>query len=58
MELNPCPFCGGEAAVRIRSNESRTFGRYMTMCIKCFCMTGEHKTIEGAANAWNRRAEK
>jgi Lar family restriction alleviation protein len=51
-ELKPCPFCGGEAEMRLYDCE------YFAQCIECFNSTAaDHQTKEAAASAWNRRAQ-
>lgn len=51
-ELKPCPFCGGEAEMRLYDCE------YFAQCIECFSSTAaDHQTEEDAASAWNRRAQ-
>lgn len=52
-ELKPCPFCGGEAERR----ESPGFHNWWVICKQCHTASVEHTTAEGAAKAWNRRAD-
>lgn len=49
-KLLPCPFCGGEAIMRITK-----YGGSYVMCAKCFCRTidGGHGIVRAL---WNRRA--
>lgn len=71
-ELKPCPFCGGEAIIRIHKERSSMF-EYLgygenaacVACTKCGCNTGyylphydqdENYHIKQATKAWNRRA--
>ena len=69
-ELKPCPFCGGEAVVKVCDGSgsyitdigTETYrGRDMThclvMCKRCGVRTNAHLTRRGIFNAWNRRAE-
>lgn len=64
VTLLPCPFCGGDAAIRGGSRE----GGYCVVCMNvgCFCALGEgydrdampdhsFATEEEAAEKWNRR---
>ena len=68
-ELRPCPFCGGEAEVRVCDGSGRyvatvgtkqMWGREMTHCIitckKCRARTQPYLTRRGVFNSWNRRA--
>ena len=51
VELEPCPFCGGEAFM-IHGYD------YRVECDNCGCRTQEYVSQEDAAEAWNnRRAE-
>ena len=59
-ELKPCPFCGCEAIVI--ANQYRHW--QTSYCVKCnnndcrvIPVTYEHYELEGAIEAWNRRAE-
>ena len=62
-ELLPCPFCGGEASIGRRdycfedSNEYAMSAHYVE-CSTCYVRTIEYKSKDGAADAWNRRAER
>lgn len=70
IALKPCPFCGGEASVSftdsngLRREENNT--GYYVSCSKCDCeigfkcecdsgYSGDFKTREAAAEAWNHR---
>lgn len=57
MELNPCPFCGGEAIVLKHHN--RFMDWYLCSCINCHVsQTGKDFEFKfEAIEAWNRRAE-
>ena len=61
--LEPCPFCGGEASIGRRdyffedSNEYAMSAHYVE-CSTCYVRTIEYKSKDGAADAWNRRAER
>lgn len=54
--LKPCPFCGGEARVRIIVDQN------FVECGKCWAHSahalGCNMTKEEAIKAWNRRVEK
>jgi hypothetical protein len=50
QELKPCPFCNGEAEMRVYD------GEYFAQCIQCFCSTAaDHQQDSDALTAWNRR---
>ena len=58
MELKPCPFCGGEAQLRV-------FGwidhkeHYGIRCLSCLAQTMDYyNTEEDAIEAWNTRWER
>ena len=65
IELKPCPFCGGKAAIQPNVEDSE--GGYFVVCLgeDCFCVLGEHyyrevdnhdfDEKEDAAEAWNKR---
>lgn len=50
-ELKPCPFCGGEAKVRV-------WGDGLGVTVECqLCYTHKHRDTEAEAiEVWNRRA--
>ena len=50
--LDPCPFCGGEAAFRNDNNELPL----QAICKKCGA-TSDYGTREFVMQAWNRRTE-
>lgn len=60
-ELKPCPFCGGEAFVRVDVSLNPTQARYRVGCDKnpyCHGWYGHsryYNTEAGAAAAWNTR---
>lgn len=51
MELKPCPFCGGEAA--LYTSENGEHG--MVFCEDCEVETPMYKGVDNAISAWNRR---
>ena len=55
-ELQPCPFCGGEA--RKRNVEHTLLGDtyWGITCINCNCGTAGYLNYNNAVKAWNRRA--
>ena len=57
IELKPCPFCGGQAELRVKMNEGVT-----VQCSKCDVQTRSwvdfgHGTnaVRTVVEAWNRR---
>lgn len=57
-ELNPCPFCGGEAAVVTFKHTYSTILVYQVMCFSCTTKPkffGRGLTKQKAIEAWNRR---
>lgn len=53
-KLKPCPFCGGEVAIR------RGFTQYCIKCFYCEAVTSfdraeDNDSVEKAIEAWNRR---
>lgn len=61
-ELKPCPFCGGEAKLAIKSMGHGAAGAY-AYCTDCsstsyaFCVRADWCANDEAIKAWNRRAE-
>ena len=60
--LKPCPFCGGEAAMKTRYIGYGSIGlgehdEYRVVCKECRSSSDEYRSIAEAAAAWNRRAE-
>lgn len=49
-ELLPCPFCNGEATIRL------TQERYYILCKKCLSRTVDWASKLNAIETWNRRA--
>lgn len=62
IELKPCPFCGGEVYLAIRSNEENHYRVYHYDRLNCpleyarlrIC---DKTTLENAGGAWNRRVD-
>lgn len=55
-ELEPCPFCGGDAELTVMLLEDGG-AAYAVMCLDCRVETSFFTDEEEAAAAWNRRAE-
>lgn len=60
-ELKPCPFCGGEAFIRVIPPHKHFLvnmpdykGGAFVECVNCSCGIAED-TKEEAIKAWNRR---
>lgn len=55
MELNPCPFCGGEAEITLDTDIF--YMAYVARCKACGIAQPYPKygTEQKAAEAWNRR---
>ena len=51
VQLKLCPFCGGEAEIRVGYNH--TYVRCSTP--ECYVRTRRYKTVEEAVESWNRR---
>ncbi len=52
LHLEPCPFCGGEAALACRP-----FGTIGVHCIDCGASAPSHPVESEAIAAWNTRKE-
>ena len=58
--LKPCPFCGGDAAVKIKTFDIFNVG-YLIKCEKCGARTrvipvsGTYVAIDKAKKLWNSR---
>lgn len=63
IELRPCPFCGGRAALRHDSvgiNETSFVQCTNFECAikgKCYQVNARYSSDKKAAEAWNRRAD-
>ena len=53
LELQKCPFCGGEEI-----QLDKKFNGFLVCCKKCKCNTGTYSTKEKAISAWNTRTFK
>lgn len=56
-QLKPCPFCGGEAVVKINRGFNRTIFDVFVYCEKCGASTCTYVLKETAIKAWNQRAD-
>lgn len=57
IKLKPCPFCGGEAKLRVSGGCDGEDCLVWAYCVKCGADSALLDTAEEAAEAWNRRAE-
>lgn len=58
-DLKPCPFCGGEAKIRVKPN-SYLGNKYIATCKSINCIGRVYKewcSEAMARTAWNRRAD-
>lgn len=56
IELNPCPFCGGKAVIRMVGDHKQYFVCFCSNCGKTPVHFDEARlTKRGAIKAWNRR---
>ena len=57
-ELKPCPFCGGEAKIKLfKSGIFKRITVYYAECAVCGNQTKVQFETEQAIEAWNRRAQ-
>lgn len=60
-ELKPCPFCGGKVYPVYRSRTNRHYiyhyAKKKPCAIDTIELTDKIKTLAGAIEAWNRRAD-
>ena len=57
IELKPCPFCGGEAELKIieTMTHSSLYRENEVYCLDCYATTDKYTTQELAIKAWNKR---
>lgn len=58
MDLKPCPFCGGEAAVksvRQPTNGGKSFMKGWVGCTRCSVYMQWNHDPAGTVRKWNRR---
>lgn len=53
LKLLPCPFCGSDKPIVVRSN-----GYWVALCRGCRASSGKAMTEAQAVKAWNRRTGK
>lgn len=56
-ELKKCPFCGGEAEIKIHYGFKREVIAAFVYCKDCGASTYSYVSEKTAREAWNRRAE-
>lgn len=57
-ELKPCPFCGGEAVIRVHMGKTHISPMHAKKCIiKPDTWLQSDLPIEKQITAWNRRAD-
>ena len=57
IKLKPCPFCGGEPAVRYESFRPFYYN-WVVRCTNCGARTENHfEAVNKAVKAWNTRHE-
>lgn len=57
MELKPCPFCGGKAEIKVSKKHKKFPFRVVCKRLSCAAKTARWNKLDGAINAWNRRAD-
>ena len=55
IELKPCPFCGGKAAISKGFTLRIKGTAYLVHCLKCDTMSSLYGTKRAAKKHWNRR---
>ena len=58
-KLKPCPFCGGDAEIRMNTFGDSEVGYYRAVCFgkEAHCLDHWSDTREEAIEIWNRRVE-
>lgn len=60
IDLKPCPFCGGDAAIGQAAIGSKKYPVWWVRCKRCGATTASHGSEggeENAVKAWNRRTD-
>lgn len=57
-KLKKCPFCGGEAELKLTHGFRREVIAAFVYCTECGASMLSYALIKTAKEAWNRRAEK
>lgn len=56
VPIAPCPFCNGNAHIRLRSHSMPRPQTYQVQCGECYCGTSDRYEVAAYAIAtWNRR---
>ena len=56
-ELKKCPFCGGEAILKVNHGFNREVISAFAYCEECGANTRSYALGKTAQEAWNRRVE-
>ena len=56
IEIKPCPFCGGTAAIVRCCTHLKAKWKFKVFCTRCQVWQPLHKTKCGAITEWNHRA--
>jgi len=56
IEIKPCPFCGGTAAIVRGCTHLNAKWKFKVFCTRCQVWQPLHKTKCGAITEWNHRA--
>ena len=57
-ELKPCPFCGGEAELKLIPNyftQGLSSNGWAIECTRCHCTQTPHMSDHDAVEDWNER---
>jgi Lar family restriction alleviation protein len=57
IEIKPCPFCGGTAAIVRGCTHLNSKWQFKVFCKRCQVRQPLHKTKCGAITEWNHRAK-